>query len=146
MLLELASTQKFRSASSFFPESCKFFDSFVSYTINSRALVVRLPLKLTYEVAVVTASFRRLPRSMALSNPTSWLCLPHPKILQSTDSHRRWYVSIHHGVSEILSLPLSRCKRRVLNAGRLRFQVLLLARNPGRPICGVSTFLFQVLV
>jgi hypothetical protein len=48
--------------------------------------VVRVTLKLTYEVAVVTASFRRLPRSIALNNSTSWLCLSHPKILQSTYS------------------------------------------------------------
>src|SRR6266496_532022 len=42
------------------------FPLFLSYVINSRTLVVRVTLKLTYEVAVVTASFRRLPQSIAL--------------------------------------------------------------------------------
>lgn len=42
--------------------------------------MVRVTLKLTYEVAVVTASFRRLPQSIAIGNSTSWLCLSHPKI------------------------------------------------------------------
>jgi hypothetical protein len=36
---------------------------------NSRTLVVRVTLKLTYEVAVVTASLRRLPRSIDLEQP-----------------------------------------------------------------------------
>ena len=87
-----------------------------------------------YEVAVVTTSFRWLPWSIALNNSTSWLCLSHPKILQSTCSHRKLYESNCRAELEILSLLLFHCIPHAPNADRCLFPCVLPTRNLGKPI------------
>ena len=92
--------------------------------------MVRVTLKLTYEVAVVTASFGRLPRSIALNNSTSWLCWSHPKILQSIYSlftHGFLVFPIHPGILDIPPYLIILCIREYSPKSLvLLFQVVVL--------------------